>query len=73
MHFHINWVTLPDFVRSIIAALGGLGVVTIDNDVAKAIVGVVAAVVVLVTTFVKSKSTVTSVAVGAHPRSYDER
>ena len=30
MHFHLNWTTLPDFVRSLIAGLGMLGVVTIS-------------------------------------------
>lgn len=72
MHFHLNWTTLPDFVRSVIAALGMLGVVTISDDATKAIVGAVAAIVVLVTTFVKNKTVVTSVANGAHPRSYED-
>lgn len=73
MFAHFNWVTLADFVRSLLAALTTSGVVLFNDDQTKALVGAVGAVVLLVLTFVKPKATVTSVAVGAHPRSYDER
>lgn len=73
MFAHFNWVTAADFVRSLLAALTASGVVLFDADQTKAIVGVIGAIVLAVLTFVKPKAVVTSVAVGSHPRSYDER